>query len=321
MRADGGTHGAANDRDVGATLLLADGSFEPVTVLFGIGSHDGDGHGAIGHVVLAERLEDGLERLLAAAVDADQRQRAGQVVGELGLDIELCRELRRRGRNAAAGSQCVEALERKVAVDVGLCLVCPIDQLLGGQSRRTLTHGLERQERAGRAGQSVVDHVELKIGILGAHGVRRLARGVVARRQRRGKAQVDRGRALFGALGKELDIATERHSRGGHAGTGAHAVVELLGCDARPDVIRALLAIDNEGETQDIDIEVRGDLGAKVAAGIDDDAATVRMTGGCGLVHQSDSLRKKAATRMGWPPTVNSCKLTYFTRQVFRCGA
>ena len=206
-------------------------------------------------------------------------------------------------------------------MDVGLCLVCPIDQLLGGQSRRTLAHGLERQERASRAGQSVVDHVELKIGILGTHGVRRLARGVVARRQRRGKAQVDRGRALFGALGKELDIATERHSRGGHAGTGAHAVVKLLGRDARPDVIRALLAIDNEGETQDIDIEVRGDLGAKVAAGIDDDAATVRMTGRCGLVHQSDSLRKKAATRMGWPPTVNSCKLTYFTRQVFRCGA
>ena len=105
-------------------------------------------------------------------------------------------------------------------------------------------------------------------------------RQVVARRQRRGKAQVDRGRALFGALGKELDIATERHSRGGHAGTSAHAVIELLGRDARPDVIRALLAIDNEGETQDIDIEVRGDLGAKVAAGIDDDApyaATPRM--------------------------------------------
>ena len=38
---------------------------------------------------------------------------------------------------------------------------------------------------------------------------------------------------------------------------------------------------------------VRGDLGVKVAAGIDDDTATVRMTGGCGLVHQSDSLRKK----------------------------
>ena len=206
-------------------------------------------------------------------------------------------------------------------MDVGLCLVCPIDQLLGGQSRRTLAHGLERQERAGRAGQSVVDHVELEVGILGAHGICRLARGVVARRQRRGKAQVDRGRALFGALGKELDIATERHSRGGHAGTGAHAVVELLRAHARPDIVRVLLAIDDKGEAQDIDIEVRGDLGAKVAAGIDDDAAAVRMAGRCSLVHQSDSLRKKAATRMGWPPTVNSCKLTYFTRQVFRCGA
>ena len=206
-------------------------------------------------------------------------------------------------------------------MDVGLCLVCPIDQLLGGQSRRTLAHGLERQERASRAGQSVVDHVQLKIGILGAHGVRRLARGVVARRQRRGKAQVDRGRALLGTLGKELDIATERHGGGRHASAGAHAVVELLRAHARPDIVRALLAIDDKGEAQDIDIEVRGDLGAKVAAGIDDDAATVRMTGGCGLVHQSDSLRKKAATRMGWPPTVNSCKLTYFTRQVFRYGA
>ena len=73
MRADGGTHGAANDRDVGASLLLADGGFEPVAILLGIGSHNGDGHGAVGHVVLTERLEDGLERLLAAAVDADQR--------------------------------------------------------------------------------------------------------------------------------------------------------------------------------------------------------------------------------------------------------
>ena len=198
---------------------------------------------------------------------------------------------------AAAGSQCVEALERKVAVDVGLCLVCPIDQLLGGQSRRTLAHGLERQERAGRTGQSVVDHVKLKIGILGAHGICRLARGVVARRQRRGKAQVDRGRTLFSALGKELNIATERHGRGRHASAGAHAVVELLRAHARPDVVRTLLAIDDKGEAQDIDIEVRGDLGAKVAAGIDDDAATVRMTGRCSLVHQSDSLRKKAATR------------------------
>lgn len=204
---------------------------------------------------------------------------------------------------------------------VGLGLVGPIDQLLGGEPGRALAHGLERQEFAGRAGQGVVDHVELKVGVLGAHGVCRTARGVVARRQRRGKAQVDRGRSLFSALGKELDIATERNCRGGHAGAGAHAVVELLRAHARPDVVRTLLAIDDKGEAQDIDIEVRGDLGAKVAAGIDDDAATVRMTGGCGLVHQSDSLRKKAATRMGWPPAVNSCKLTYFTRQVFRYGA
>ena len=176
---------------------------------------------------------------------------------------------------------------------VGLGLVCPVDQLLGGESRRALTDGLERQELAGRAGQGVVDHVQLKIGILGAHGVRRLARGVVARRQRRGKAQVDRGRTLFGALGKELDIATERHGRGRHASAGAHAVVELLRADARPDIVRALLAIDDKGEAQDIDIEVRGNLGAKVAAGIDDDAAAVRMAGRCSLVHQSDSLRKK----------------------------
>ena len=206
-------------------------------------------------------------------------------------------------------------------MDVGLGLVCPFDQLLGGEPRRALTDGLERQQLTGRAGQGVVHHVQLKVGILGTHGICRLARGVVARRQRRGKAQVDRGRALFGALGKELDIATERHSRGGHAGAGAHAVVELLRAHARPDVVRALLAIDDEGEAQDIDIEVRGDLGAKVAAGIDDDAAAVRMAGGCSLVHQSDSLRKKAAIRMGWPPAVNSCKLTYFTRQVFRYGA
>ena len=152
MRADGRTDGTTDNRGVGAAFLLADGSLEPVTVLLGIGSHNSDGHGAIGHVVLAERLEDGLERLLAAAVDADQRQRAGKVVGELGLDIELCRELRRRGRNAAAGGQCVKALERKVAVHVGLGLVCPIDQLPGGESRRALAHGLERQELAGRAG-------------------------------------------------------------------------------------------------------------------------------------------------------------------------
>ena len=188
MRADGGAHGAADNRDVGAALLLADGGLEPVTVLLGIGRHNGDGHGAVGHVVLAKRLEDGLERLLATAVDADQRQRAGQVVRQLGFDIELCRELCRCGRNAAAGSQRIEALERKVAVDLGFALVCPVDQLLVVNSRRALTHGLERQDLAGRAGQSVVDHVELKIGILGAHGICRLARGVVARRQRRGKA-------------------------------------------------------------------------------------------------------------------------------------
>lgn len=103
VRADGRTDGTTDNRDVGAALLLADGGFEPVAVLLGIGSHNGDGHSAIGHVVLTERLEDGLERLLAAAVDADQRQRAGKVVGELGLDVELCRELCRRGRNAAAG--------------------------------------------------------------------------------------------------------------------------------------------------------------------------------------------------------------------------
>ena len=160
-------------------------------------------------------------------------------------------------------------------MDVGLGLVCPFDQLLGGQARRALTDRLERQQLAGRARQGVIHHVQLKVGILGAHGICRLARGVIARRQRRGKAQVNRGRALFGALGKELDIATERHGRGGHAGAGAHAVVELLRAHARPDVVRALLAIDDEGKSQDIDIEVRGDLGAKVAAGIDDDAAAV----------------------------------------------
>jgi hypothetical protein len=68
-------------------------------------------------VVVAEVLHDGAQCLLAAAAHAAQREGAVEVIGELGLDVELAAHVGRGWRDAAARGKRVKAVEREVAVD------------------------------------------------------------------------------------------------------------------------------------------------------------------------------------------------------------
>ena len=68
-------------------------------------------------VVVAEVLDDGPQRLLAAAAHASQREGTVEVVGELGLDVELAAHVCCGRRDAATRGKRVKAVEREVAVD------------------------------------------------------------------------------------------------------------------------------------------------------------------------------------------------------------
>ena len=93
MRTNAGAHGAADDGDIQAAVLLADSRLQPIRVLLGIRRHNDYGHDGVMDVILPKRLDQRLERLLATAVDAQKGQRPRQVKGELRLDIELARQL------------------------------------------------------------------------------------------------------------------------------------------------------------------------------------------------------------------------------------
>ena len=94
MRADGGAHRSAQDRQLGASVLFTDGRLEPVAIFLAIGGENAYRQCRVEHVVFLEGFDERLEPLLATAIHTHKRKRTGQVVRHLGLDIELAGELR-----------------------------------------------------------------------------------------------------------------------------------------------------------------------------------------------------------------------------------
>ena len=98
------------------------------------------------------------------------------------------------------------------------------------------------------------------------------------------------------------DIASTQSAR--QAKDATDLVVEPFRGHGRPDIVRSLFAVQDEGKAEDVDIERRRDLGREIAAGIDRDTAAVRIPLCCSGGHQPIAFLKKAATHMdGRSPT------------------
>ena len=244
---------------------------EPVGVLGGVGMHDGDGQRGVAAPVLLELGHERAQRLLAAAAHALEGERSVEVEGELGLDVELAAQLGRRRRDASAGSQRIEVVEREVALDVVARLVRPPVQLARGGAVAGEAHGLDRQQLCARGRAEVVDHVELEVGIVCRDHVACLLGGVDARREAACEAEVDRGRALLGGALEHLVVEAGRDRRGGHMGAFAQLGVVVLVRDGLPDIVGVLDAVHDVREADDLHTQALGDLGREVRAGVDDD--------------------------------------------------
>ena len=144
-------------------------------------------------IVATKVLDDGLERLLATTAHAAQREGAGEVIGQLGLDVEFAAHARGSRRDTPTGSKGVKALQRKVAMDEVARIPRPGIELLGRESHGCLMHGLDgKQLTCGRI-TAIIEDVKLKAGVALPDHVRRLARRVDGRRETRGKTHVDGG--------------------------------------------------------------------------------------------------------------------------------
>ena len=276
VRADDRRDGAVDDGHVGAAGLLAKLVAEPLGVLLGVGGDDAHGHRHAAHIFLGEVVglevgDDGAQGLLAPAAHAAQREGAVEVVGELGLDVELAADRGGRGRDAAAAGQGVEVVEREVTLDVVAGLLCPLHKLLGGKAPASKAHGLDGKElgRGGRA--EVVDHVELEARMALAHHVGRRASGVDGRREAAREAEVDGRGALLCSRLEDLEVVAGGDGRRRGDLAGAHALIEVVRAHGLPEVVEVLFFAHDEGEAHGLDAERAHDLGSEVGARVDDD--------------------------------------------------
>ena len=210
-------------------------------------------------VVVAEVLDDGPQRLLAAAAHASQREGTVEVVGELGLDVELAAHVGRGGRDAAARGKRIKAVKREVAVDEEARVRGPVVELARREAVRRLAHDLDGEKLACRGVAAVVKDVDLGPRMLLAEHVRRLARRVDGGREALGEPHVDDGQALLGSPLEDLEVAAGRHRAGGVVGLGvlAHVLVELVRVLGLPHVIHVLHAVGvHVGKGDDLDAEL-----------------------------------------------------------------
>ena len=273
MTADDRRDGAADDDEVLAAGLLADGLLQPGRVLVRIRGHDRDGQRRVVRVVVAEVGQDRLEGLLAAAAHAAQREGPVEVERELGLDVELAAHLCRRRRDATALGQGVEALQREVALDEVAGVAAPLVQLARGEAVGRLADGLDGQELGTRGGQKVVQHVQLEVGMLVAHHLGRGLGGLDAGGQPAREGQVQRGHALLRRCREDLVVTTGRHGRRADAGTLAHALVKVVRGHVCPHVVEVLLPVQHVREGNDLDTERLRHGGREVRARVADDVA------------------------------------------------